>query len=66
MDEYVTTEEAATRLRVSEETIRRWCRAGRLPAVQIGRQHRIPLQALLGRIEGRESAQPATQAEEDA
>lgn len=46
-DEYVTTEEVARRLRVSEETVRRWCRAGRLPTVQIGRAHRIPLAAVL-------------------
>lgn len=47
MEEYVTTEEAAKRLRVSEETIRRWCRSGRLPTIQIGRAHRIPLQAVI-------------------
>ena len=46
-EEYLTTEETAARLRVSEETIRRWCRAGRLPSVQIGRAHRIPLAAVI-------------------
>ena len=45
--EYLTTEETAARLRVSEETVRRWCRAGRLPSVQIGRAHRIPLAAVI-------------------
>lgn len=46
-EEYLTTGETAARLRVSEETIRRWCRAGRLPSVQIGRAHRIPLAAVI-------------------
>ena len=46
-EEYLTSAEAAERLRVSEETVRRWCRAGRLPTVQIGRAHRIPLQAVV-------------------
>jgi excisionase family DNA binding protein len=46
-EEYFTVEEAATRLRVSLETVRRWCRAGRLPTVKIGRAHRIPLKAVL-------------------
>jgi len=45
-EQYLTTAEAAAELRVSEETIRRWCRAGRLPTVQIGRAHRIPLVAI--------------------
>jgi excisionase family DNA binding protein len=45
--EYLTTKEAAERLRVSVETARRWCRAGTLPTVRIGRAHRIPLSALL-------------------
>ena len=43
----MTTGETAAQLRVSEETIRRWCRAGRLPSVQIGRAHRIPLAAVI-------------------
>ena len=37
----LTTKEAAEYLRVSRATILRCCRAGRLPAVRIGRQWRI-------------------------
>jgi excisionase family DNA binding protein len=45
--EYLTTEEAAAHLRVSVETIRRWCRQGKLATVRFGRAHRIPLRAIL-------------------
>jgi len=51
-EQYLTTAEAAAQLRVSEETIRRWCRAGRLPTVQIGRAHRIPLIAITAALAG--------------
>ena len=51
-EQYLTTAEAAAELRVSEETIRRWCRAGRLPTVQIGRAHRIPLIAITAALAG--------------
>ena len=51
-EQYLTTAEAAAELRVSEETIRRWCRAGRLPTVQIGRAHRIPLGAVTAALAG--------------
>jgi len=53
--EYLTTGETAAQLRVSEETIRRWCRAGRLPSVQIGRAHRIPLAAVIACTAGAHS-----------
>lgn len=56
--EYLTSGEAAGRLRVSEETIRRWCRAGRLPTVKIGRAHRIPLAAVLAYEHGEGPGQP--------
>jgi len=42
----LTTREAAEYLRVSRATILRCCRAGRLPAVQIGRQWRIDMDQL--------------------
>ena len=63
-EQYLTTAEAAAELRVSEETIRRWCRAGRLPTVQIGRAHRIPLVAITAALAGpyppmAEPAEPA-------
>jgi excisionase family DNA binding protein len=37
----LTTQEAAEYLRISRATILRWCKAGQLPAVRIGRQWRI-------------------------
>lgn len=37
----LTTEEAADYLRVSQYTIWRWCKEGRLPAFQIHRTWRI-------------------------
>lgn len=37
----VTVPEAARRLRVDPETIRRWIRAGRLGAKKVGTQHMI-------------------------
>ena len=42
----LTTQEAAEFLRVSRATIRRWCKAGQLPAVRIGRQWRIDMDQL--------------------
>jgi excisionase family DNA binding protein len=42
----LTTQEAAEFLRVSRATIRRWCKARELPAVQIGRQWRIDMDQL--------------------
>lgn len=39
--EYLTTAEAAERWRVSVWTIRRLCRAGKLPTVRVGRGWRI-------------------------
>ncbi|WP_407654088.1 helix-turn-helix domain-containing protein [Alicyclobacillus cycloheptanicus] len=34
-------EEIAVRLRVSSETVRRWCRSGRLTAYRVGRHYII-------------------------
>jgi excisionase family DNA binding protein len=39
--EYMTVEEIAATLRLDESTIRRWCRTGILPAIQVGRQYRV-------------------------
>lgn len=39
--ELLTTEEAASYLKVSKYTVWRWCKEGRLPAFQIGRAWRI-------------------------
>ncbi len=44
---YYTVNEYAELLRVSTQTVRNMCRAGRLECVRIGRQWRIP-----GKAEG--------------
>ena len=43
---YLTVKEAAGRLRVARETVYRWLRAGKLTAVRVGKEWRIPLEAL--------------------
>ena len=53
----LTVSEAAQMLRVSDGTIRNWIAAGSIPYIQlppVGRrkQYRIPLQGLLGSLEG--------------
>jgi excisionase family DNA binding protein len=53
----LTVSEAAEMLRVSDGTIRNWITAGsipyiRLPPVGQRKQYRIPLQGLLGSLEG--------------
>jgi excisionase family DNA binding protein len=40
---YVTVPEAARRLNTTPQTIYRWCRAGKLEAIKIGKEWRIPL-----------------------
>ena len=37
----LTVPEVADRLRVSKETVRRWCRSGKLRAFPAGRAYRI-------------------------
>lgn len=39
---FFTVEEVAARLRVSTETVRRWCRDDIIRCVRMGRQFRIP------------------------
>lgn len=39
---YLTVLEAAERLRTSPQTVYRWCRAGKLGALKIGKEWRIP------------------------
>ena len=46
MEDLLTIEETALYLRVSESTVRRMVKDGRIPARQIGRQWRIPRAAL--------------------
>jgi excisionase family DNA binding protein len=43
----ITIADAAVRLGVSIKTIRRWIQAGKLAAVRVGRQIRIPLGAFM-------------------
>lgn len=40
-DVYLTVEEIAKQLRVSQDTVRRWIREGRLPAIDLIGQYRI-------------------------
>ena len=49
--EILTTEEAAEFLRVSQHTIWRWCKTGRLPAFRIGREWRIRREGIEALIE---------------
>ncbi len=41
MDEIMTVDEVATYLKVSKNTVRRWCVKGKLPAFKIEREWRI-------------------------
>ena len=43
---YLTIREAAELLRTSPHTVYRWCRSGRLQAVKLGKEWRIPAQQL--------------------
>jgi excisionase family DNA binding protein len=47
MEELLTIEQAARRLKLSEQTVRIQCRTGFLRAVKRGRQWRVPESALL-------------------
>ena len=48
---YLTATEAAKQLGVSDETIRRWVRLGRLPARKVGLQYFILEQDVAGLAE---------------
>lgn len=43
---YYTPEEVAARFRVTPRTVRRWAAEGKLKAIRVGRQWRIPMDAL--------------------
>lgn len=47
MNPIMTTKEAAEVLGVPTDMVRRWCREGYLPAVQLGREYRISRAALV-------------------
>ena len=38
---YLSPEEAAARLGIKPDTVRKWCREGKLPCVKLGRLWRI-------------------------
>ena len=44
--ELLTASEVAAYFRVSKATILRWCAEGRIPAIRIGREWRIPADEL--------------------
>jgi excisionase family DNA binding protein len=46
VDEYLTVEEAAKKLKVKPITIYRMARSGKLPAIKIGKAWRISLKRL--------------------
>jgi excisionase family DNA binding protein len=52
MEDLLTIEETALYLRVSESTVRRMVKDGRIPATQIGRQWRIARAALEALVKG--------------
>ena len=59
-DRYLTVPEVAERLRVTEETVRRWVRTGRLPAVMPGGRkagYRISERALRTMLGGTDTAE---------
>jgi len=41
MQEYLTTEEISTILKVNIVTVRRWIKWGKLPATYLGREYRV-------------------------
>ena len=51
-DRYLAPKEVAHRLDVDVETVRRWIRAGQLPAFALpgGRHHRVPESAILAML----------------
>lgn len=58
-DEVLTTSEAAAYLKTTQYTIWKWCKEGKLPAFQIGREWRIrkeKLYELIEELEGVNSA----------
>jgi len=65
----VTTGQAALALGISDQTVRNWVAAGRLPAVKRGVRTMIPRQAILDEIERsrvRPEALPTRTPEQDA
>ena len=47
---YLSTEEAAQLINVHPNTIVRWIKSGKLPSSKIGREYRIPREAIDNRV----------------
>jgi excisionase family DNA binding protein len=60
-NEMLTPEEVAGYLKVTVETVWRWCRTDTLPAVKIGKYWRIPRNELEEFIRTRAQASPEGQ-----
>lgn len=43
---YLTTKQASERLALHQESVRRLCRSGKIPAIRIGKRLRIPVAEL--------------------
>ncbi len=58
--DFLTVAEAASRLKLTEDTIRRWCQSGKLSATLLSRRagYRIPISAV-DRILGSETTSKA-------
>ena len=52
---FLTTEQAARMLNVHPNTILRWIKKGKLPSSQIGKQYRIPREAIENQVSNRNS-----------
>src|SRR6266576_2043427 len=48
--QYLTTEEVAKLLHVHGNTVARWIKSGKLPSTKIGREYRIPREAIENRM----------------
>jgi excisionase family DNA binding protein len=47
---YLSTEEVAKLLNVHSNTVARWIKSGKLPSTKIGREYRIPREAIENRV----------------
>jgi excisionase family DNA binding protein len=61
-EEWLTQEEAAGRLHVALDTMRRWVREGLFPRTKVGKRYLIPAKALEDFLQGRlqTGARPVT------
>ncbi|MCX6020596.1 MAG: helix-turn-helix domain-containing protein [Chloroflexi bacterium] len=59
MDELLTVTQVMDYLKVCRATVQRWCKAGELPAVKIGKEYRIRRVELDRWYEGKRTANVA-------